>query len=69
MVFMMNTNTTEKRQIVRYAVRPASTIRNWYVWAVELVDGKEQWAKLPSRTVGTKTEAKAIAVSMTEALI
>lgn len=49
---------TEQYKTVRYAVRPASTIRNWEVWDIllEVKDGgsREIWGK----KVGTFSSKK-----------
>lgn len=50
-----------ERTVVRYAVRPGNTIRNWYVWEVvrECKDGgsREAWGQ-QVETVRTKKLAK-----------
>lgn len=60
-------NTSMKTVIIRYAVRPASTIRNWEVWEVvrEYKDGgsREAWGKRVE-TVRTRKQAETLKDSL-----
>lgn len=63
-----------KPRTVRYYVRPKSTIRGWYIWAVMLKPSSghnsegEIYAPFPHMTVNTKREAKAICASLNSKL-